>query len=110
MKLALSTVVFAMLLASPAVFGQNGQVYDQRNQNQNNRVANGVQSGQLSSRQAAGLEANRAKINGEVAHDAAKNGGSLTTGEKALVHHQVNKEGHAIAYKKNVNPKGPVTK
>jgi hypothetical protein len=99
--------VFAILLASPAVFGQDGQVYDQRVQNQNNRIANGVQSGQLSSQQAAKLDTHRAAINHEVAHDEAKNGGTLKPGEKALVHHQVNKEGHAIAYKKNVNPKGP---
>ncbi len=109
MKLALSTTMFAMLLASPAIFGQEtkSQIYDQRNQTENNRIANGVQSGQLSSRQAAKLESNRAKINGEVAHDAAKNGGHLTPGEKATVHHQVNQESRAIGRKKNVNPEGP---
>jgi len=107
MKLALSTTMFAMLLA-PAVFGQTkDQIYDQRNKNQDNRIADGVKSGKLDTQQAARLDANRAAINHEVRHDAIQNGGHLTNGEKTAVQHQVKAENSAIYHKKNVNPKGP---
>ena len=102
MKLALSTTMFAALLASPAVFGQTApQVYDQRNQNQDTRIANGEKNGTLNSRQAARLNTDRTAINKEVKNDAAKNGGHLTPGEKAKVHHQVNKESAGIARTKD---------
>jgi hypothetical protein len=84
-----------------------GQVYQDRQANQQKRIANGQASGKLSTGQAAKLDKNQAKINHEVAKDAAKNGGALTPGEKAKVHKQMNKESKDIAKDKNVTPKGP---
>ena len=106
MKLAISSAMFAVMLATPVVFAQDGQ-YETRQKDQQARINDGTADGQLSPHQAARLDNNRARINGEVARDAAKNGGHLTPGEKATVHHQVNQESRAIARKKNVNPEGP---
>ncbi len=95
------------LAQDPAPATTGGQVYEQRQANQQKRIANGEASGKLSPGQAAKLDKNQAKINHEVAHDAAKNGGTLTRGEKAKVHKQMNNESKDIAHKKNVDPQGP---
>ena len=89
--------------AAPA----NGQVYEQKQANQQARIDNGVATGKLSNHQAKKLDKNQAKINHEVGKDMAKNGGTLTPGEKAKVGSQMHKESKDIAHKKQVDPKGP---
>src|SRR3989442_5683038 len=49
----------------------------QRKENQQDRIANGVQSGQLTAGQTAKLEKKEAAINNETAADHAGNGGKL---------------------------------
>jgi len=62
----------------------------QRKENQQDRIANGVQSGQLTAGETANLESKEAAINGETRADRAANGGKLTTGEKQQINHQQN--------------------
>jgi hypothetical protein len=67
-----------------------------RAENQQDRIAQGIKSGQLTAGEAAHLENNEAKINHEVAADRAANGGKLTGQEKAQVNRQQNRESRQI--------------
>ena len=62
----------------------------QRKENQQDRIANGVQSGQLTAGETANLEKKEAAINKETATDRAANGGKLTSAEKQQVNKQQN--------------------
>jgi hypothetical protein len=67
-----------------------------RAENQQDRIAQGIKSGQLTNGEAAHLESNEAKINNEVRNDRAANGGKLTSQEKAQVNRQQNKQSRQI--------------
>jgi hypothetical protein len=62
----------------------------QRKENQQDRIANGVKSGQLTAGETASLETKEAAINGETRADRAANGGKLTSAEKQQVNQQQN--------------------
>ncbi len=67
-----------------------------RAENQQDRIAQGVKSGQLTSRETANLESKDASINREVRNDRAANGGKLTGAEKAKVNRQQNRVSRQI--------------
>lgn len=76
----------------------------QRKENQQDRIANGVKSGQLTAGETANLEKKEAAINKETAADRAANGGKLTSAEKKQVNQQQNKVSRQIyADKHNAN-------
>ncbi|HTQ62284.1 MAG TPA: hypothetical protein VMI32_18810 [Candidatus Solibacter sp.] len=62
----------------------------QRKENQQDRIANGVKSGQLTAGETGKLETKEAAINGETKADRAANGGKLTTAEKQQINKQQN--------------------
>ena len=62
----------------------------QRKENQQDRIANGVQSGQLTAGETSKLETKEAAINGETRADRAANGGKLTSAEKTQINQQQN--------------------
>jgi len=62
----------------------------QRKENQQDRIAQGVKSGQLTAGETANLESKEAAVNGETRADRAANGGKLTTAEKQQVNQQQN--------------------
>jgi hypothetical protein len=62
----------------------------QRKENQQDRIAQGVKSGQLTAGETANLETKEAAINGETKADRAANGGKLTAAEKAQINKQQN--------------------
>jgi hypothetical protein len=61
-----------------------------RKENQQDRIAQGVKSGQLTAGETSKLETKEAAINGETRADRAANGGKLTTAEKQQVNKQQN--------------------
>ena len=61
-----------------------------RKENQQDRIANGVKSGQLTAGETANLESKEAAINGETRADRAANGGKLTQSEKQQINQQQN--------------------
>ena len=63
---------------------------NQRRENQQDRIANGVQSGQLTAGETKSLEGREANLNREIRDDRAANGGKLTSAEKAQVNRQQN--------------------
>ncbi len=90
--------------ATPAPAAQAKPTIAQRKENQQDRIANGVQSGQLTAGETANLEKKEAAINKETAADRAANGGKLTTAEKKQVNQQQNKMSKQIyADKHNAN-------
>ena len=62
-----------------------------RQENQQDRIAQGVASGRLSAGETANLEHKEAKLNREVRNDRKANGGSLTPQERQQVNRQQNR-------------------
>jgi len=86
-SLILSTVTAAILVSG--AIAQNSEV-GKRRENQQDRIAQGVKSGQLTAGETANLEKKEAAINHEVKTDRALNGGKLTGQEKKIVNGQQN--------------------
>ena len=80
--------------AAKPVYGTNK--VDQRRENQQDRIAQGVRSGSLTAGETAKLETQESKINKEVRTDRAANGGKLTPAEKQQINHQQNVESKRI--------------
>ncbi len=69
---------------------------NQRRENQQDRLAQGVQSGQLTPGEAANLENQERALNGEIRADRKANGGKLTAAEKQQINAQQNTLSHEI--------------
>jgi len=67
-----------------------------RAENQQDRIAQGIKSGQLTAGESAHLESNEAKINKELRNDRAANGGKLTPQERKQVNRQQNRTSRQI--------------
>jgi hypothetical protein len=83
----------AALLFAGAAFGQSSNTandVNQRRENQQDRIAQGVQSGSLTAGETANIEKKEASVNGEVRADRSLNGGHLTEQEKQIVNGQQN--------------------
>src|SRR5215472_17388690 len=72
-----------------------------RAENQQDRIAQGIKSGQLTAGEAANLEHKEAGINREVRNDRAANGGHLTAQERTQVNRQQNRVSNQIYNKKH---------
>ena len=83
--------------AAPNYKGEVGA----RQRNQQERIGQGIKSGQLTARESAHLENQQSHLNKEVNTMRAANGGKLTPGERNLVNHQENKTSKAIYNKKH---------
>lgn len=73
----------------------------QRERLQQERIAQGVKSGQLTAKESAHLEGREAAINKEVKNERAANGGKLTAAERQQVNRQENRTSNAIYRKKH---------
>jgi hypothetical protein len=87
MKSILAVVLSTVAVAALASAGEVAQ----RKENQQDRIAQGVKSGQLTAGETARLENKEAAINHETRTDRAANGGKLTAAEKAKVNRQQNR-------------------
>jgi len=94
--------------ANTAQYGNNK--VGQRRENQQDRIAQGIKSGQLTAGETAKLENQQKNINKQVAADRAANGGKLTAGEKAHVNKEQNKASKNIYNKKHNARTQPGTK
>jgi hypothetical protein len=74
-----------------------------REERQQDRIAQGVKSGQLTAGEAAHLEHNEAKINRQIAADRKANGGKLTQQEKRQINKEQNRESRQIYRAKHNN-------
>jgi len=94
--------------ANTAHYGNNE--VGQRRENQQDRIAQGIKSGQLTASETAKLENQQRAINHQVAADRAANSGKLTAGEKAQINHEQNKASRNIYTKKHNARTQPGTK
>jgi hypothetical protein len=85
--------------ASTQHYGNNK--VDKRRENQQDRIAQGIQSGQLTAGEAAKAENQQKGINQQVAADRKANGGTLTASEKKQVNHEQNAASKNIYHKKH---------
>src|SRR5579859_537113 len=83
-------ILFSTILASILTAGSFAQEVNQRRENQQDRIANGVQSGQLTARETTNLENKEAKLNQQIGADRKANGGNLTNNEKARIDRRQN--------------------
>jgi hypothetical protein len=114
MKRTLATLTAAVLLTSGFAFAQQRPVsglpagrivgvsdrhpntINQRRENQQDRIAQGVRSGRLSPRETGHLERREARINHQTRHDRAMNDGRLTNGERKQIDREQNRTSRAI--------------
>jgi len=91
----------SLIAAGLMITGMNAQEVKARQENQQDRIAQGVNSGQLTAGETANLEHKEARLNREVRHDRRANGGNLTNKEKVQINHQQNKLSRQIYRKKH---------
>ena len=90
--------------ATPAPADKPKPTVAERKENQQDRIAQGVKSGQLTAGETSKLETKEAAINGETKADRAANGGKLTAAEKKQINGQQNQVSKQIyADKHNAN-------
>ncbi len=85
--------------ANTAHYGNNE--VGQRSQDQQDRIANGIRSGQLTAHETSNLENKGQGVNREVAGMRQANGGKLTGADKAVVNQQQNHLSKQIYNKKH---------
>src|SRR6266576_791058 len=85
--------------ANTAHYGDNKG--GQRRENQQDRIAQGIKSGQLTAGETAKLDNQQKGINKQVAADRKANGGTLTASEKKQVNHEQNAASKNIYHKKH---------
>lgn len=83
-------VLIGGLFGCAALFAQDPAGVNQRRENQQDRVANGIQSGQLTAGETKNLEGQESNLNREIKDDRQANGGKLTSAEKQQVNQQQN--------------------
>src|SRR5262245_44549887 len=106
MTRTLLTLAAATLIAAAPAFAQQTQpnqpapaqnnTVNDRRENQQDRIANGVQSGQLTAGETKNLEGREANLNREIKDDRQADGGKLTTQEKQQVNRQQNNMSRSI--------------
>ncbi|PKO83798.1 MAG: hypothetical protein CVU17_06875 [Betaproteobacteria bacterium HGW-Betaproteobacteria-11] len=96
-----STLTLALLatLALPVLAQTNTPNIDQRQQNQQQRIEQGVQSGALTPRETTHLEKGQAHV--ERMEDRAKADGTVTARERARLEHAENVQSRQIAHEKH---------
>lgn len=108
MRRTLPMLALATLFASAPLFAQQAQPTTQpatapkegsvndRRQDQQDRIANGVKSDQLTAGETRNLEGREANLNREIKDDRQANGGKLTTQERRQVNRQQNNLSRSI--------------
>jgi hypothetical protein len=103
MNLTKLALIASLTLAPAAIFAQTTPTpsqhdYDinQRKENQQDRVAQGVKSGQLTASETSRLEHQQAGINREERGMRAQDNGHLTQADRKTLHQQQNQESRRI--------------
>ena len=92
MKTLVKMVVVVSALSSLALAAE----VDRREARQQGRIAEGVESGQLTPGETARIEHQEARIQNEIKTDRAANGGVLTPAERRSINRQQNRESRRI--------------
>lgn len=104
-SILLSAVLAALMLPAVAqdspttpapVPPQKQTGFRKRQENQRDRIEQGLKSGELSKGEATRLEHQHRALNREAAHMRKEDGGTLTQADKAKLNHQENRESRRI--------------
>jgi hypothetical protein len=106
-KMAFSMMLMTVLAGGAWAQTPSGSEIKDRRENQQDRIANGIRSGQLTAGETAKLEGQENKINKEVHAERQANGGNLTNKQKAQVNRQLNHESARIYNNKHNAARGP---
>ena len=90
MKAAGLSMMAVGLIATGIASAQEGRI-QQRKENQQLRIANGVENGSLTPKETAHLENKEANLNKEIRTDRKANGGNLTNSQKRQINRQQNR-------------------
>ncbi len=104
MKHLIITMITGALLTGTLVMAEDPKPKSEvgkRAENQQNRIAQGVKSGQLTAKETVKLEKKEVGINKEIRTDRKANGGNLTNNEKKQVNQQQNQVSKQIYDKKH---------
>lgn len=96
MKRTFITLTAAVLMTTGLAVAQDNRTVNQRRENQQDRIAQGVRSGQLTARETAHLESREARVNHEIRNDRLAHNGHLTARERAQVNRQQNRMSKSI--------------
>jgi hypothetical protein len=102
-----TTAVPAPTASTQSTPSTQGNVINQRRENQQDRVAQGVNTGQLTPRESANIQNREAAINSEIRADRQANGGKMTAAERAKVHNQLNRTSQKIYKDKHNSAQQP---
>jgi hypothetical protein len=91
-KTLVKMIVVVSALSSVAMAAE----VDRRENRQQDRIGQGVQSGQLTPGETARLEHQEQRIDNQVKAERAANGGHLTAAERAQVNREQNRESRRI--------------
>ena len=96
MKRTFITLTAAVLMTTGLAVAQDNRTINQRRENQQDRIAQGVRSGQLTARETGRLETREARMNHEIRNDRRAHNGHLTAREHAQVTRQQNRMSKSI--------------
>jgi hypothetical protein len=100
-KVFLTLMAGGFLVIAPGMASaQDGRI-QQRKENQQQRIANGVQNGSLTPKETARLENKEANLNKEIRADRKANGGNLTNNQKRQINRQQNRLSKSIYNQKH---------
>lgn len=96
MKLGIALLGALLATASVSAIAQQAGQIEQRNDNQQGRIAQGVQSGKLTPGETRNLEGRERSINREERNMRAADHGHLTRGDRAALNHRQNHVSRSI--------------
>jgi len=86
---SISSLVCGIVLSGVLTLA-NAQTVNQRRENQQDRIAQGINSGQLTPRETASLENKESRLNHQIRNDRRADNGRLTAGERNQINHEQN--------------------
>ena len=99
----LTSTMIAAVAAAAMVASAQTNVVGQRKENQQDRVAQGIKSGQLTAGETAKLENREQGINREVSADKQANGGKLTGADRKAINQSQSRTSRNIYRDKHNN-------
>ena len=107
----MKTFLFGTVLVSLLAVGASAQSeVNARRENQQDRIANGVKSGELTPAESARLEKREAELKKQIKNERSANGGKLTPKERAQIEKELNEISRKIHRQKNDAQKTPPAK
>ena len=105
-------LLISLLAAAPVLLlaDEAKQPIRNREERQQDRIANGVKSGELTPAESARLEKREAELKKQIKNERSANGGKLTPKERAQIEKELNEISRKIHRQKNDAQKTPPAK